>query len=69
MKGRQFLALIALDGSTAHVYGFDFDTYGCWFSVASFKKHYAKDGETLNLDAAPAPSQSPASAGRAGATS
>ena len=50
MKGRRFLALIALDGNTAHIYNAAFGNYGCWFSVDSFKKHYAKDGETLLLD-------------------
>lgn len=50
MKGRSFLALIALDGSTAHIFDTSFANYGCWFSVASFKQHYANDGETLNLD-------------------
>lgn len=48
-KGNPFLALIANDSNT-HIYGPAFENYGSWFSVASFKQHYAKDGEALNLD-------------------
>lgn len=53
-KGRQFLALILLDGNTAHVYDSSFNNYGCYFSVDNFKKFYERDGESLNLDI-PAP--------------
>jgi hypothetical protein len=48
-KGKQFLALTAKDGNV-HIFDASFGNYGSWFSVDSFKKHYAKDGETLNLD-------------------
>jgi hypothetical protein len=48
-KGRKFLALIAKDRNV-HVFDPSFNTYGCWFGVDSFKKHYTKDGESLNLD-------------------
>jgi len=48
-KGKKFLALIANDNNT-HIYDADFGNYGAWFCVESFKKHYAKDGETLCLD-------------------
>ena len=48
-KGRCFLALAAKDNS-AHIYNQDFDSYGAWFSIKSFKDHYAKEGEGLNLD-------------------
>lgn len=48
-KGRCFLALAAKD-NTAHIYNQDFDSYGSWYSVPSFKEYYAKDGEKWNLD-------------------
>ena len=48
-KGNSFLALIAKDGNT-HIYDASFGNYGSWFSIESFKKHYAKDGESLSLD-------------------
>jgi len=48
-KGRCFLALAAKDNS-AHIYNQDFDHYGSWYSVASFKEYYVRDGEKLNLD-------------------
>ena len=48
-KGKRFLALLANDGNT-HIYDADFGNYGAWFSVKSFKEHFAKEGETLCLD-------------------
>ncbi len=48
-KGKRFLSLIAHDGNH-HIFSDHFNNYGAWFSIESFKKHYAKDGEGLNLD-------------------
>jgi len=48
-KGKRFLALLSKDNNT-HIYDADFGNYGAWFSVKSFKEHYAKDGEGLCLD-------------------
>lgn len=47
-KRRRFLALISQDGNT-HIYDQQFGNYGSWLSVASFKRHFAKDGEGLRL--------------------
>ena len=50
-KGKEFLALTAKDGGgNTHIYNDNYDNYGAWFSVDSFKKHSAKDREKLNLD-------------------
>ena len=49
LKGRRFLTLIAKDGNT-HIYGEGFGFFGSWLSVDGFRKHYAKDGEKMNLD-------------------
>jgi len=48
-KGKKFLSLLSKDGNT-HIYDENFNNYGAWFCVDSFKKYYAKDGEKLNLD-------------------
>jgi hypothetical protein len=51
-QGQHFLAFTNKDfyDNNVHIYGVGFSNYGSWFSVDSFKKHYAKDGESLCLD-------------------
>lgn len=49
-KKGTFLALI--NKNQVHIFGFGWQNYGAYFSIESFKKHYAKEGEALNLTTA-----------------